>query len=345
MAHHATRMTAGRTRAGVLAGCLLALIAPVAARAANVTETTTSAGDGEIHAVDYVAQPGEVNLLDVGLVHSAAGLAATFADAGAAASFLTGGGCTGLAAAVSCAYPAGGRDELRVETGDRNDQLTLTQSGGAGAGEPLSASFELGSGDDRASSTVAGMSIGGGTGNDAISGFRFAFGGAGNDTLTGTSGDDELSGDAGADHVRGLGGDDLLDVTAGELNPGDCGAGADAVTVAAVRRAAAPGDCEQIALGRLATIGAAGRVRGARFLLAYSLPVRTVVAPVQLRGPGGAAWGRGTRPATLNAGRAGTLRLRLTPAGRAALVRGRAGRAVVVVGGARRIRAVLRVTR
>lgn len=50
----------------------------------------------------------------------------------------------------------------------------------------------------------------GGAGNDLISGFNFAYGGPGNDTIIGTSGSDTLIGGGGDDSIQGLGANDYI---------------------------------------------------------------------------------------------------------------------------------------
>ncbi len=323
------------------AGCLLALAVPVVAWAGDVADTKTRRGETDVHTVGFRAKAGESNRLNVRLEGTTANPVASFTDSGAAVTYTSGGGCSAEEGRVSCTFPAGGRDDLLVDARDQDDQLVLSA---AGKVTPfLSAGVRLGAGDDRASTTVPGAAITGDGGNDTITGFRFADGRTGDDVIVGSAGDDRLTGGRGTDRVRGGVGDDVLDVEPGELRAGDCGPGDDEVTAAAVARRAAPPDCEQVGLARLATIGAAGRARGGAFLLASKTVVRTRATRVELRAAGGRLWGRATRPASGNAGRPGTLRFRLTAPGRAALARPATRRALVVVREQRSVRAIVRV--
>lgn len=79
-------------------------------------------------------------------------------------------------------------DTLKIQAGDGSNSLSIT---------PAAADQIF---------TIAN----GGAGNDLIQGFNFIYGGAGNDTLIGTSGSDTLIGGAGDDLIQGLGANDYI---------------------------------------------------------------------------------------------------------------------------------------
>jgi hypothetical protein len=161
--------------------CLLA--GPAAADAATVS-LRAEAG-AQILAV--TAAPGEANVATL----ATTGGVVTYRDTRAT----PGRGCVAVAAAtVRCPLAGGGRVEADVQLGDGNDSATITP-----AANLL-------------------VTVSAGAGDDVITSPGIVEGGPGDDTLTGTEGDDGLSGGPGNDVLRGLGGDDGL---VGDTEPQD----------------------------------------------------------------------------------------------------------------------------
>ncbi|HTQ15442.1 MAG TPA: calcium-binding protein, partial [Rhizomicrobium sp.] len=146
---------------------------------------------------------------------------------------------------------AGGNGNDTVNGGDGNDVIVGGSDGGSsnigphGSQPAASAGNDIyrgGAGIDTLSyagamqsvtvDLTAGKASGADIGNDTLSGIENAIGGAGGDTINGTSGNNVLSGGAGNDTITGGGGQDTLDGGAGNdiLNGG---ANADTVTYAA----------------------------------------------------------------------------------------------------------------
>lgn len=100
-------------------------------------------------------------------------------------------------------------------------------------------------GDEGHSATV--IHLGGGKGEDALSGVEHATGTGGGDRITGSSARNQLYGEGGRDTIRGLRGDDLI--LAGKAREIACGRGADEVRVD--RKVRPSRDCEHAHVGYL----------------------------------------------------------------------------------------------
>jgi hypothetical protein len=183
----------------ILAVVLVLALAPAAdAATVSISAERFPALGGDsvlVHTLVVDAAPGEANLMTV---TREAGAVVT-GDAGVAP--VAGKGCaTAAAGTVRCATP-GRADVVRVDAtirlGDRDDRLTVTGD--------VVATVEAGEG------------------ADAVTSPGITEGGPGDDTLTGTEGDDGLGGGPGDDVLFGLGGDDDL---VGDTEPQDGTTGA-----------------------------------------------------------------------------------------------------------------------
>jgi Ca2+-binding RTX toxin-like protein len=160
----------------------------------------------------YVAAAGETNQLEV----TRNGAGTTFRDAGAV--ITPGSGCTSVDPnEVFCP----GSFEARVSLGDGDDDAAVLEGGGVlvlgGPGDDeLSACGDCSSplqGRDGADTLVGSGFLGGGAGNDIITGnpdFRAANGGQGDDTITGGDGDSSILPGKGDDTIVARGGDDRI---------------------------------------------------------------------------------------------------------------------------------------
>jgi Ca2+-binding RTX toxin-like protein len=178
-----------------LVALAVALLATPAAQAATVTlrSETVALQDGpreRLHTLDVTAAAGEVNAAALELT---AGVV-TYRDVVATA----GRGCAAVDPGTVRCVLTGGAERVRVD-----------------------ATLRLGDGDDRATITPARellVTVFGGDGNDIITSPGITEGGPGDDTLTGTDGDEGLAGGPGNDTLRGLGGNDGL---VGDSEPQD----------------------------------------------------------------------------------------------------------------------------
>jgi Ca2+-binding RTX toxin-like protein len=170
-------------RLALLAALAGTLLAPAAADAATVSLRTRAGAQ----ALTVSAAPGEANVATL----TTTGGAVTYRDTVAT----PGRGCLAVdAGTVRCPLTAGARVEADLQFGDGNDSAIVAP----------------------AANLLATASAG--AGEDVITSPGIVEGGAGDDVLTGTEGDDGLSGGPGNDTLRGLGGDDGL---VGDTEPQD----------------------------------------------------------------------------------------------------------------------------
>src|SRR5919198_279903 len=161
-----------RTRVVLLAGLLIALLAPATARAATVSTSGAT--------LSFVAGDGKENVTTV----TVSGANFVITDSGEA--MTEGAGCSqAVVGTVTC--PTAGITALSVDSRDGNDRITVT-------GTSVAATLNGGEGDALIGSTSANVLLGGG-GDDTLDGD------AANDVLDGGSGADDLVGGAGTDLV------------------------------------------------------------------------------------------------------------------------------------------------
>jgi Ca2+-binding RTX toxin-like protein len=238
-----------------LRNSLLSLLVAVAAFGTNMAAAAPAAAstvqvDGAT--LTYDAAPGEANRLTLSVANGTV----TVTDTGATVS--VGSGCT-LVSATKATCPSLGLAAMSVSTGDMNDTASVSGSistvfydgpgndtmNGGSAGDlfvsdtgadalhggggvdavdysartaPVTASLDSVAGDGESGEGDNDYSdievILGGAANDTLTGSfgnNDLYGGGGADTLRGGSGNDRLYGGAGADSLNGDGGNDLLD--------------------------------------------------------------------------------------------------------------------------------------
>jgi Ca2+-binding RTX toxin-like protein len=124
-----------------------------------------------------------------------------------AASNLTPSGTCVMVDANNATCPGAGIDTVSVDTGDRDDAITLDA---ATIPSTITENLNAGSGNDNVSGANTPGTLSGGSGNDSVSGRGTLNGGNGNDALIGSSLADNLRGSSGKDTLDGgFGADDL----------------------------------------------------------------------------------------------------------------------------------------
>jgi Ca2+-binding RTX toxin-like protein len=158
------------TRVIIVAGLLLALIAPAGAQAATVSTSGAT--------LSYVAGDGFRNVVTVGVNGANFEIADTGLD-----TLTPGGACVAAINMVTC--PTAGITALNIDGRDGDDDITVS-------GTSVATTLSGGEGDDRLTTAGGVDTINGGAGADRLDG------GLGVDILNGDSGDDTLLGGASA---------------------------------------------------------------------------------------------------------------------------------------------------
>jgi hypothetical protein len=187
-------------RLTVLAMVVLAALAAAPASASTVRATAPAPPGSVDGYLSFDSLPGEAN--DVTMEKTPAGF--RIADLGAPLTAQT--GCTTVDAHTALCDPGTGTPEVMANLGDLNDRLALL-----GTGWSEGTLIGGGAGDDVLS---GGCQMNGGPGNDVLtacdSQWSYTDGGPGDDLLNGGTGDDGLQGGGGRDTMNGGPGNDSV---------------------------------------------------------------------------------------------------------------------------------------